>query len=107
MKKRVKFMTSIAGLADPDKPTLDRRYERIMQQARDAARKASREFKEGPVKLLIAEHKKADRYDDVQRGFKRDFSYKTGDEAVVPAEVAIKWEEDGICTILADDKKAA
>jgi hypothetical protein len=102
MKKRVKFLTSIAGLADPDQQALDRKYERFTERKKLDAEKAGREFKPGPVKSAIVEFKKVDRYHDVSRGFERDFHFKTGDEGLIPADVAAKWEKAGICLILGD-----
>jgi hypothetical protein len=107
MKKKVKFVTSISGLADPDREALDRQYAKMLEQAKDAAVKANREFKPGPVMLAIAERKKADRYDDVQRGFKRDFSFRPGDEALIPAAIAEAWQEQEICLIVEESSKKA
>jgi hypothetical protein len=107
MKKRVKFLTAIAGLADPDCAALDKKYEQLTEQARQVAEKRRREFKPLDVKLAIDHFKNVDRYFDVCRGLKQDFSYKAGDEGLIPDDIAVKWEEAGICTILKDEKKAA
>lgn len=107
MKKKVKFLDSIAGLADPDREKLDKRYETMRAQAKAKAEEAGREFKPAGIEAQIKELKKSDRYDDVQRGFKKDFGYKPGEEAMIPAAVALAWEEAGICVILEEQKKAA
>lgn len=107
MKKKVKFLTSIAALADPDRPALDQKYEQMVAREKKSALEAGKECKPGPVNQRIAEHKKSDRYNDVSRGFKRDVQFKTGDEAMIPAEVAVLWEEGGICTILEEPSKKA
>jgi hypothetical protein len=105
--KKVKFLTSIAGLADPDRAKLDKKYEAFTQRAREASKKKGKEFKPLPVEMAIAELKQLDRYDDLCRGFKADFAFKTGDESLIPADVAAKWEAGGICVILADEKRVA
>lgn len=107
MKKKVKMLESIAGLADPDRDKLDREYAQIMERARVKADAEGREFKPGPVKLLIEERKKNDRYNDVIRGFKKDFAFKPGEEVLIPAAIAAAWEEAGLCVIIEDHKKAA
>jgi hypothetical protein len=107
MKKRVKFLTLIAGLADPDRVALDKKYQGLVEKAMAAAEKLKREFKPRLVESAIVEHKKRDRYDDLCRGFKQDFHFKQGSEGLIPGEIAVKWEEAGICTILADEKKVA
>ena len=98
--KKVKFLTSIAGLADPDCAQLDKKYEQFKVRARQASEKKGREFKPGPVKLAIDELKQLDRYNDICRGFKQDFNFKTGDEGLIPADVAKKWEQAGICVVI-------
>lgn len=110
MLVKVKFLQAIAGLADPNKAKLDRKYEEIRKHGE--ARKRSAEargvkFSMAPVLREIEDRKIADRYDDVCRGFPSDFSFKTGDEAMIPATVAEHWQEAGICTILTEERKKA
>lgn len=107
---KVRFNEAIAGLADPNRAALDRDYEKIRKQAEERKREAEsrgEKFSMAPVLKQIEERKKADRYDDVCRGFPRDFAFKAGDEAMIPATVAEHWQEAGICTILDERKKAA
>lgn len=106
MKKvKVKILDPIAGLADP-KPThvLDEKYKAKIAQMNKGRRVAySKEFTDE----LIADMKAHDRYGEKILGFPRDFAFKTGDEVMINAELAEKWEEAGICTIIRDDKKLA
>ena|SRR5579872_4721771 len=107
MKKvKVKILEPIAGLADP-KPTsvLDEKYKSKIAAMNKGRRVAySKEFTDE----LIAQMKSHDRYGEKQLGFPRDFAFKAGDEVMINAELAQKWEEGGICMIVAaDEKKAA
>ena len=103
---RVKMLESVAGLKDPDREALDRKYKGIVADYEARALKNNREVKPHLVKALIDEHKRQDRYDDVCRGFKRDFAFAPGSEPSIPIEVAQKWEEAGLCTILPDEPPA-
>jgi hypothetical protein len=109
MKKRVRILTSIAGLGDPDTAALDLKYQKITERMIERAAKANATLKPQTIKAVIDEYKKQDRYGDVKRGFKTDFSFAPNAEVSIPAAVADAWEEAGICTILSDtsDKKAA
>jgi hypothetical protein len=108
-KKRVRILMSIAGLGDPDTAALDRKYQKVADRMTERAANANATLKPQTIKAVIDEYKKQDRYSDVKRGFKSDFSFAPGAEVSIPAAVADAWEEAGICTILADtpDKKAS
>lgn len=107
-KKRVKFMESIAGLADP-KPVsvLDEKYDKMRDQMRRPAQGREKGVSEYTINTVIAETKLRDRYGEKQVGFARDYSFKPGDEASIDAELADKWDALGLLTILGDVKKAA
>ena len=107
MKKRVRILTSIAGLADPDTAALDKKYQKIADRMAARAAEANATLKPETIKAVIADHKKADRYNDVKRGFKADFSFPPGAEVSLPASVADAWEEAGLCTILDEPAKKA
>lgn len=106
MKKvKVKILEPIAGLADP-KPTsvLDEKYKAKIAAMNKGRRVAySKEFTEE----LIAQMKASDRYGEKALGFPRDFAFKTGDEVIINAELAQKWEDCGICVILTEETKKA
>jgi len=53
--KKVKFLVSIAGFADPDCEQLDKKYEQFTARAKQASEKKGRELKPGPVKLVAAQ----------------------------------------------------
>lgn len=103
-KKRVKILESIAGLADPKpRAELDAKYSKF---------KAGLEAREKPpskatIDFHVAEMKKRDRYGEPELGFKRDWAFRPDAEVTINADLADKWEESGICTILDDQKKAA
>lgn len=106
-KKRVKFLESIAGLADPDTKALDRKYEEVTSRAKAKAAEQNRELKAITITSQINAYKAADRYNDVKRGFQKDFSFRPGQEASIPESVALVWEEAGICNILDEPKSKA
>lgn len=100
MKKvRVKFLESIAGLADPKpKAELDEKYERI----REENLRRERPLSQATVEERIHAYKQTDRYGEPFIGFNKDFGFKVGDEAFILGEIASKWEASGICVILPD-----
>jgi hypothetical protein len=101
MKKRVKMLESIAGLADPKlKADLEAKYQRI----REANRQREKPFSDRTVENQIAELKKRDRYGEPPLGFPRDWSFKPGDEVLINAELAEKWEDLGLCVVIGDKK---
>jgi hypothetical protein len=106
MKKvKVKILDSIAGLADP-KPTaeLDKKYsDKITQMNRQRKNPFSAAF----IEELVTDWKKSDRYGEQPLGFRRDWSFKPDQEAMISAELAEKWEEAGLCMILRDETKKA
>ncbi len=106
MKKvKVKFLDSIAVLADP-KPTheLDKKYaDKIEKMNRGREKPFSKYF----VDNLIADMKKHDRYGEKQQGFLRDMAFKPGDEALIEETLAQDWEDAGVCVIQIESKKTA
>ena len=56
---------------------------------------------EAKIDEIIARQKLLDRYGKAGMGFARDFSFRPDQEALIPAELAEKWQESGICMILA------
>lgn len=107
-KVKVKILDSIAGLKDPRSPSeLDEKYRQQIQRMNKGRQKP---FSEGFVEELVSDFKKHDRYGEKPLGFARDWSFKPGDEVMINADLAEKWQDAGICTILADEpaaKKAA
>jgi hypothetical protein len=99
MKTRVKILVSIAGVGDPDRETLEKKYQ-AMRVWFEAKRRS-----ENFIEREIAEAKRVDRYDAPPTGFARDWSYKPGEEAMIDAELAKKWEAAGICAIVAPEAK--
>lgn len=97
-KTKVKFLDSIAGLGDPKSPAeLDAQYRvkiALLGQGRE------KPFSQAFCEEVIATYKKRDRYGEKPIGFARDFSFKIGDEAMIPSELAEKWQDAGICLIL-------
>jgi hypothetical protein len=98
--KKVGFLMSIAGLGDPDIPLLDRQYQEI--RARYEKMGAS----EKTIDRMIEERKLKDGYNRKPIGLPKDWAFKIGDVADVPADLADKWVESRICQILPDSKKA-
>lgn len=100
MKKRVKFLDSIAILADP-KPTdvLEEKYRDM--KAKMLARKP-RPASAATIEEAINTTKLRDRYGEPSHGFARDMSFKPDQEALINADLAVKWEAAGICVILED-----
>jgi hypothetical protein len=98
-KIRVRFLECIAGLGDPDKTHLDRKYDQLLVDL------TSRE--KGPTRVQIAariaELKIIDRYEG-QSGFKRDFVFRPGEEVFIPEKAALDWQNCGVCEILPEPK---
>lgn len=90
----VRFIDSIAGLADPNTVKLDQRYLFMRQKLAEQGSWPE------TIESVIAQEKVKDRYNDVARGFTKDFAYRPGQEASIPADIARAWEEDGICEII-------
>jgi hypothetical protein len=99
MKTKVKILVSIAGLGDPEREALEKKY--AAMRAWLEAKGRSETF----IEREIAEAKRLDRYDAPPSGFPRDWSYKPGEEVMIDAELARKWEAAGICTIVAPEAK--
>lgn len=103
-KVKVRFMESIAVLADPKtEDLLNQKYEDFARQLQLKEKPPSA----GTIKYLIDQKKKADRYGEPQLGFARDMAWKPGEEGFISADLAAKWQDNGICIILDADKKAA
>lgn len=101
-KVRVKVLDSIAGLADPDTAKLEAKYDKIIAGLRGREKPPS----EQQIRVHIEGLKKADRYHEKPIGFKKDWSFKQGDEVMVEKTLAEKWVEAEIC-LLIEEKKAA
>lgn len=100
-KVRVRIIDSIAGLADPKpKSVLDEKYKKFADGLRGKEKPPS----EGTIRMLIDEKKKADRYGDPPMGFAKDWAFKPNDEPMVDEDLARKWEESGICVVIADKR---
>jgi hypothetical protein len=103
MKKRVKMLESIAGLADPrPQAVLEEKYSKL----RIENKRREKPLSEFTIESRIDDLKKRDRYGEVSLGFPRDWSFKPGDEPLINAELAEKWEEGGLC-VAVEGKKAA
>lgn len=100
-KTRVKILTSIACLGDP-KPVaeLDAEYAEVRAQLSAKTRKPA-PLSEAKIDEIIARQKQLDRYGKAGTGFPRDISFRPDQEALIDAELAEKWQESGICIILA------
>ena len=102
MKRKVKMLDSVAGLADP-KPiaTLKEKYEKMNQTMRDRTPKP---VPEAIISETIAQTKLRDRYGEPVLGFPRDFSFRPDEEVLIDSELAKKWEAAGTCVILDEVK---
>lgn len=111
MKKRVKMLVAIAGMGDAQPMELAKKYAKTERDLRSKTRTRdgvptqvhSEEYIAGVVNA--AKRKDAA---EPRRGFPQDFQFKAGDEALIDAEIAEKWEAAGICVALTElVKKAA
>lgn len=108
MKKKVKFLDAMAGLADPKpKAALDAKYAQIREKMETPPEGSDKGASKHTIDAAITEAKKRDRYGDPAWGFARDFSFKVGDEAVIDAKLAEHWEAAGYCTVIEDATKKA
>ena len=98
-KRKVKFTESFAGLGDPDIKQLDEKYAKIT--ANMERQKIPPRTIEGQLKEL----KIQDRYNVKPIGMPRDYSFKAGDEVFVPADLAEKWTDAGLCIYVEDKGK--
>jgi len=96
MKKRVKILESIAGLGDPQPAQLERKYARIRQDLTERAIRNNREPSPTDIEAAVNAEKRKDAL-WVKTGFNKDWSFKPGDEPLIDAALAEKWEEAGIC----------
>jgi hypothetical protein len=98
-KLKVRFLQSIAGLADPaPREVLDARYAQRRRTLESDERRRSPEYIDKVIEAL----KRGDRYGDVRRGFTMPFAYKQGDIASIPAEIARNWVASEICEFVGD-----
>jgi hypothetical protein len=105
-KVKVKFLDSIACLADPKpRAVLDAKYDAIINELKNREKPPS----SATIKNQIDEKKRADRYGEPMLGFTRDMAWKSGEEAFINAELAEKWQDCGTCLIIEEpaSKKAA
>jgi hypothetical protein len=103
-KVKVKILDSVAGLADPQ-PTasLDAKYDMLRLQWRSRERPPS----ESSIEAMIGQYKQLDRYGQTPTGMKRDWSFRLGEIVLIPLDLAKKWEECGLCELVADVATAA
>jgi hypothetical protein len=103
MKKKVRFLDSVAILGDPKpKVELDAKYAAKIELLKNREKPPSA----AAIKNHVDDLKKADRYGEPINGFPRDIGWKEGTETFINADLARKWEEAGMVVIL-DEKKAA
>jgi hypothetical protein len=103
-KVRVKILDSIAGLADPrPRAALDEKYRKMQA---DMKSRRPKPVPDVVIEETIETTKKRDRYGEPELGFPRDWSFKPDQETMIGAEIAKKWEDAGICLILAEDGKS-
>jgi hypothetical protein len=100
-KTRVKILQSVAGLGDPKSvEELDAEYAKVRAQLSAKTRKPA-PLSDAKIDEIITRQKQLDRYGKAGMGFQRDFSFRPDQEALIDAELAAKWQESGICIILA------
>jgi hypothetical protein len=100
-KKKVKFNESFAGLGDPDVKKLDEKY---LKQSKSME---ARKIPQRAIAQQIANQKILDRYEEKPIGMPKDFAFKSGEEAMIPEELAEKWIAAGICNAVLDEKVKA
>src|ERR1700722_5633668 len=102
MKVRVKILDAIAGLADPDVARLDLKYGKLEA----GLRAQEKPPQERAIRERIAVLKKSDRYDENPIGFKKDWAFKPGKEALIEEDLARKWADAEICALIERTKSA-
>lgn len=105
------MLVSIAGLGDANPADLQRKYEATERNMRSKLRMRdgikSRIYSDEQIAAVVAEMKRKDAAEP-RRGFSSDFQFKPGDEPLIDAVLAEKWEAAGICVAVREaDKKAA
>lgn len=110
MKRRVKMLVSIAGLGDANPSDLAKKYDRMERDMRAKFRLSGgtkvRVFSDEQIASTIETERRKDAAEP-RRGFSQDFSFKAGDEPLIDAGVAEKWEEGGICVAIQEPAKKA
>jgi len=104
-KKRVKILVaSIAGTGDPSAAELEKKYSEIRRQYEAASDTAKKFGRPGRSPEEIERLVQAERDKDAQiprvSGFTAPFAFRKGEEVLIDAELAAKWEASGICQIL-------
>jgi len=111
MKKRVKIQVSIAGSGDPSQTELERKYASLRRTLEEHSRAARLMNKTGrtaeEIESTVAAERRKDAAIPRVSGFTAPFSFKPGEEIIIDAELADKWEAAGICSILPAEKKTA
>lgn len=105
MKKKVKFMESWAHLADPDDKALDAKYKGILDACINGVREEDHPKALAYARRRIKDMKESDRYGQKPVGFPRDVRFKSGDEALLNADLAEKLADGGLVMIFDDGKK--
>jgi hypothetical protein len=98
-KTKVRFLMSIAGCGDPDHVKLDQEYAELTQ------RMLKMGAKQPAIDRMIASKKEKDRYNADPVGMPNDWRFKPEGVSEVPADLAQKWEQAGICVILPANKE--
>jgi hypothetical protein len=105
MKVKVRILDSIAGLADPrPKDELDAKYATKIEKMNAGREKP---FSKHFTDTMIGQMKSRDRYGEKPIGFPRDWSFKPGDEPMIDADLAVKWEDSGICMVITEKASKA
>jgi len=105
MKKKVqvKFLESVAVLADPKpKAELDAKYDVYRFQMTRRPKPRSPE----QIEASVEEMKRADRYGEPCYGFPRDRNFRPGELASLPEGIALAWEKCGYCELTGEQVAA-
>jgi hypothetical protein len=111
MKKvKVKILQSVAGAGDPSPASLQRKYETMAQTMTQQSVQAQTAGKRGKsaeeIDALVDAERRADAKIPRVAGFDHVFSFKPGDTPLIPADLAAKWQESGICLIEEESGKS-
>jgi hypothetical protein len=104
------MLVSVAGLGDVQPAALAAKYAKTEKDMRAKARMNNGVrvsiYSEDQIAAAVDAEKRKDAAAP-NRGFTQDFSFKTGDEPLIDAMIADKWEAAGICVAIQESKKAA